>query len=78
MEDTETMIKMTQVEAFKHFMRYDLAQLDFLPTIGELRKNFDAEVKGLCCARRKTLIHKYNALVGDALREVGALRKPNE
>ena len=59
---------MTQDEAFKHFMRYDMGKLDFLPNIKELRGSFDKEVKGLCCSRRRALILKYKSLVGDALR----------
>lgn len=60
---------MTQDEAFKHFITYNTDKLDFIPNIKELRKNFDGEIKGLCCSRRRALMQKYKSLIGNALSE---------
>lgn len=69
MEDVQTMTNMNPTEAFNLFRQGRIDELAFIPNIEELRQNFLKEGRGLCCASRRALIHKYNALLAQALRD---------
>ena len=78
MESTQTMKQITQVEAFKAFARGELDKLDFLPAIQDIYTTFTMESKRSCCAKRQKVMTKYNSIIGDMLREAGALYIPKE
>ena len=56
-------------QAFKEFRKGNLELLSFIPNFNELYKEYNEELGGKCCARRRQAVNKYNQILGTALHE---------